>query len=256
MDDGRRRSSPKRLRNGMVRRSNNKHRPGSAGVRRALTALRRCGILLESDQRLPSVSMLIAKTPFPGSWWAHPEAHTIYSAIRRLRSHPDLVTTRLVSGKITYIHRRLFGALLAVATSHEAWQLHGLSPQAKALLKMVSSKGVVQSNLLRRGLGQTGKSAGQASRELEKRLLVHSTEIHTHEGFHAKRLETWSTWARRVGSGGSKVAPAVGKRRLESAVHELSRRLNTRIRLPWYWPWRSSARRKLPSIARNAAGGK
>ncbi len=140
---------------------------------------------------------------------------------------------RLVSGKITYVHRRLWGALLAAATSHEVWQLAGLSPEAKTLLEMVTKKGVVQTDHLRRRRGPTCKSTGEAARELEKRLLVHSTEIHTLKGFHAKKLETWSSWARRTGFSKLKVTPARGKRRLETVVQELSQQPHSRIRLPW-----------------------
>ena len=177
--------------------------------------------------------MLITGTPIPGSWWAHPEAHAIYSAIRRLDSHADVVRTRLVSGKITYVHRRLWGALLAAARSREMWRLGGLSSEARALLEMVTKKGVVQTDRLRRR-GPSATSIGEAARELETRLLVHSSEIHTQKGFHAKRLETWNRWARRAGFLGPRTTPARGRHRLEAAVQESLQQPHSQIRLPWY----------------------
>jgi hypothetical protein len=43
------------------------------------------------------------------------------------------------------------------------------------------------------------RSIGDAVRELEARLLVHSIEIHTELGAHAKQLQTWNEWRKEVG---------------------------------------------------------
>jgi len=50
-----------------------------------------------------------------GSWWAHPKASEILRLSRSIRGSPDVLVCRLVDGKITYIHRRLWPALVRLA---------------------------------------------------------------------------------------------------------------------------------------------
>jgi hypothetical protein len=74
------------------------------------------GMLLESAHGpLPSVAELVAGEPIRGSWWAHPASHQIFDVINALAASPDVVRTRLVNGKVTFIHRRLWCALVRVA---------------------------------------------------------------------------------------------------------------------------------------------
>jgi hypothetical protein len=81
-----------------------------------MDALTEHGMLLESARGpLPNVAELVAGERIRGSWWGHPRSHDIYEAINRLAESPDVVRTRLVNGKVTLIHRRLWPALVAVA---------------------------------------------------------------------------------------------------------------------------------------------
>jgi hypothetical protein len=50
-----------------------------------------------------------------GSWWAHPKGNQIFQLSRAIRRSPDVLVCRLVDGKITYIHRRLWPALVSLA---------------------------------------------------------------------------------------------------------------------------------------------
>ena len=79
--------------------------------RRALAALRTHGLLLESDARLPSVVALVAGGPLRGSWWGHPLGGVIFDLSSWLAARPAVLVTRLVSGKVTYVHRSLWSAL-------------------------------------------------------------------------------------------------------------------------------------------------
>ena len=73
-------------------------------------------MLLESARGpLPNVAELVAGEPIRGSWWGHPRSHAIFEAINRLAESPDVVRTRLVNGKVTLVHRRLWPALVRVA---------------------------------------------------------------------------------------------------------------------------------------------
>jgi hypothetical protein len=44
-----------------------------------------------------------------------PASHEIYAAIQQVRDSPVVVATRLVNGKVTLIHRRLWPALARLA---------------------------------------------------------------------------------------------------------------------------------------------
>jgi hypothetical protein len=81
-----------------------------------MDALMQHGMLLESARGpLPNVAELVAGEPIRGSWWGHPRSHAIFEAINRLAESPDVVRTRLVNGKVTLVHRRLWPALVRVA---------------------------------------------------------------------------------------------------------------------------------------------
>ena len=58
---------------------------------------------------------LIAGERISGSWWAHPLSHEIFDGINPLAESPDVVRTRLVNGKVTLIHRRVWPALVRTA---------------------------------------------------------------------------------------------------------------------------------------------
>jgi hypothetical protein len=81
-----------------------------------MAALIEHGMLLESARGpLPSVAEMIAGEPIRGSWWGHPAGHAIFAALNSLAESPDVVRTRLVNGRVTLVHRRLWPALVRVA---------------------------------------------------------------------------------------------------------------------------------------------
>jgi hypothetical protein len=83
---------------------------------RPLDWVRREGIVLESARGpLPNLAEFVAGEPITGSWWSHPASHDIYAAIQQVRDSPVVVATRLVNGKVTLIHRRLWSALARLA---------------------------------------------------------------------------------------------------------------------------------------------
>jgi hypothetical protein len=81
-----------------------------------MAALIEHGMLLQSARGpLPNVAELVAGEPIRGSWWGHPRSHAIFEALNALAESPDVVRTRLVKGKVTLVHRRLWPALVRVA---------------------------------------------------------------------------------------------------------------------------------------------
>src|SRR5437588_12294056 len=103
--------------------------------------LRNRGVLLAADARLPSVATIVAAEPIRGSWWAHPKAHAIFAATSALARHPDAMALLLVSRKVTFVHRRLWPAILTIGLARERWQRKGLPAGARALLKRVEKAG-------------------------------------------------------------------------------------------------------------------
>lgn len=174
------------------------------------------GILLQQDLLLPNVVTLIAGTPVRGSWWTHSASHRIYACLNEITQHPDVLVTRLVRGKITFVHRRLWPAVLTVACSQMPWQLAGLSASAHKLYEEVERQGTLL-------------SSGPTAKEIARRLLVHDEVVHTPAGHHELRLESWSLWAERVTCPRMPTA-SEGQQQLEATLRALG---GTITMLPW-----------------------
>ncbi len=84
--------------------------------RQAAAFVRKHGIVLESAAGpVPSLSIAIAGEPIRGSWWSHPRSHEIFKLTQTIRGREDVLVCRLVNGKVTFVHRRLWPALVRVA---------------------------------------------------------------------------------------------------------------------------------------------
>ena len=194
--------------------------------------LKKWGLLLESDPKLPSVTTLIAREPMKGSWWSHPMAQIIFQVNERLEDHPDLVITKLLARKVTFVHRKLWPELLAIAASKEPWQMRNLTDSAQKVLKLVKKAGTMRSDEL--SIGTVGrKELSESVRILERRLLVHSRQVHTESGAHAKVLESWQSWAASAKFKAGEISVAKAKKSFEQRVHELNERFDGKVTLPW-----------------------
>lgn len=82
----------------------------------ALAFVRTHGIVLESGTGpIPSIATAVAGGPIRGSWWGHARGREIFALTRAIRACPDVLVCRLVDGKITYVHRRLWPALVRLS---------------------------------------------------------------------------------------------------------------------------------------------
>src|SRR5580765_172480 len=82
----------------------------------ALDFVHKHGVVLESATGpVPSLADVIAGAPIRGSWWGHPQNREIFKLTRAVRDSPDVLVCRLIDGKVTYVHRRLWPALVRVA---------------------------------------------------------------------------------------------------------------------------------------------
>jgi hypothetical protein len=64
---------------------------------------------------VPSVAEAIAGEPIVGSWWSHPKAQVIFDALSSIDDDDDIRCFKLVDKKITFVHRRLWPALVKLA---------------------------------------------------------------------------------------------------------------------------------------------
>src|SRR5688500_18590386 len=182
-----------------------------------LARLSESGLLLTQDKQVLNVVTLITGETLRGSWWSHAKGQEIFAVLSTLADHEDVLFTKLLSGKVTLVHRRLWPAFLAVASEREAWQLNGLSAEARRLLASVDASRTPV------------RSSGSVVKELEKRLLVHTQEVHTESGRHETVIQSWPAWTRRTGVKPLK-SSAVARQQLEEAAVAIGAGLKA---LPW-----------------------
>ena len=84
-----------------------------------IAALRKAGLILTQDKVLPSVVSIVTGATPRGSWWSHPKGRQVFAVLTQLADDEDVVLTKLLDGKDTFVHRRLWPALLAVGSARE-----------------------------------------------------------------------------------------------------------------------------------------
>jgi hypothetical protein len=188
------------------------------------------GLLMAWDSNLPSLTHIVAEEKVRGSWWSHDRAHTIFRVAQMLEDHPDVLIVKLISGKVTYVHRELWHRIYSIGVAREEWQIKNLSSNARALLEALDQAGTIQTFKLRQ---EFGPRPGETARELESRLLVHAQQIHTESGKHAKVIETWDAWAVRAGFRARAKGPVAAQRFLEKRLAAMNKKYNGRGKLPW-----------------------
>jgi hypothetical protein len=72
-------------------------------------------VLVSGKGPVPRLAEAVVREPISGSWWSHPESHKIFTVLQAVAESDDVLVCRLVNGKITLIHRRLWPALVRVA---------------------------------------------------------------------------------------------------------------------------------------------
>jgi len=92
--------------------------------KQAIAFVKRHGVVLESARGpVPSLAEAIAGEPIRGSWWGHAKGQEIFRASRAVGDSPDVLVCKLVDGKVTYVHRRLWPALVKLAPRFRKTQL-------------------------------------------------------------------------------------------------------------------------------------
>lgn len=71
------------------------------------------GVLLASARGpVLNVADLVVGEPIVGGWWAHPKGKQIFEALSSIDDSDDIRSFRLIDGKITFVHRRVWPALV------------------------------------------------------------------------------------------------------------------------------------------------
>ena len=83
----------------------------------ALAFVRRHGVVLEGARGpVPNLAEAVAGATIRGSWWGHEKGHEIFSLTQAVRRSRSVVVCRLIRGKVTYVHRRLWPAVARLAS--------------------------------------------------------------------------------------------------------------------------------------------
>jgi hypothetical protein len=96
-------------------------------ARQAIAFVKANGIVLESaDGPALSLAATIAGEPNRGSWWKHRKAGQIFWCSRAVRDSKEILVCRLLGGKVTYVHSRLWPALVKLHDRFESKYLSAI----------------------------------------------------------------------------------------------------------------------------------
>ncbi|HEX5062840.1 MAG TPA: hypothetical protein VFV99_25880 [Kofleriaceae bacterium] len=84
-----------------------------AGASRWVKFVEKHGIVLASAKGpVPNVAEAVAGEPIVGSWWAHAKGKAIFAALSEIDDSTDVRCFKLVDGKVTFAHRKVWPALV------------------------------------------------------------------------------------------------------------------------------------------------
>lgn len=85
--------------------------------KQGLAFVERHGIVLQAARGpVPSLAEEIVGGPIRGSWWGHAKGQEIFRVAEEISESPDVLVCKLVDGKVTYVHRRMWPALVKLAS--------------------------------------------------------------------------------------------------------------------------------------------
>jgi hypothetical protein len=92
--------------------------------KQALAFVKLHGVVLQSARGpAPSLAEAIVGGTIRGSWWAHPRGREIFRVAEAVSENADILVCKLVGGHVTYVHRRLWAALVKQAPRFKKAQL-------------------------------------------------------------------------------------------------------------------------------------
>lgn len=207
----------------------------SHGLPEVERALQQYGLLLEHDKELPSVTSIVAGEPIAGSWWGHRLGHQIYALIGELERRSGKLSAKIIDGKVTYVHDRLWPAFLSVAQADARERLAKVAQGAVELYACIEQYGPLRadSEHVPGRRVRTPREQSKTIRALERQLLVHSDSLHTDSGAHVKVLRTWRQWCTEHSVAVAALAPDSARRQLDAALGALCKGVARKPKVTW-----------------------
>jgi hypothetical protein len=92
--------------------------------KQALAFVKKHGVVLQAARGpVPSFAEHVAGGPISGSWWSHSRGHEIFGLATAVCESGDVLVCKLIDGKVTYVHRRLWPPLVKLAARFDKAQL-------------------------------------------------------------------------------------------------------------------------------------
>ena len=92
--------------------------------KQALAFVKREGVVLQAARGpVPSLAEAVVGGAIRGSWWGHERGHEIYALAEVISESEDVLVCKLVEGKVSYVHRRLWPAFVKLAAHFQRAQL-------------------------------------------------------------------------------------------------------------------------------------
>jgi hypothetical protein len=105
----------------------------------AMAFVRRHGIVLVSAKGpAPRLTEAIAGEPIKGSWWGHSKGHQIFAVLQKLEDSPEILVCRFIAGRVTFVHRRLWPAIVKLAGHFQPDQIAQIRQEHTASGKHVN----------------------------------------------------------------------------------------------------------------------
>jgi len=80
-------------------------------------------VLVSAKGAAPWLTDAIAGAPVEGSWWGHAQGQRIFTILEAVKASDQVLVCRLINGKLTLVHRRLWPLLARIADRLQPQQL-------------------------------------------------------------------------------------------------------------------------------------
>ncbi|OLS19918.1 MAG: hypothetical protein HeimC2_39440 [Candidatus Heimdallarchaeota archaeon LC_2] len=157
-------------------------------------------VTLSMTKTFPSLINEIVDEPIEGSWWGHPKGNEIWIISEGVKDSVDILTTKMLYGKVTFIYKSLWPSLYKIVTDSN-WRerrITKLNTLGRKILNELQIKQKIRFDQLNLE-GEAGKNQKKVlmkvRHKLEASLLIHSEQLHTTKGYHITQIKLWEEWA-------------------------------------------------------------
>ena len=118
-------------------------------------------VLVSAKGPVPRLTEAIAGSPIKGSWWSHPKGQQIFTILEAVTESEDVLVCRLIKGKVTLVHRRLWPALVRLANRFPPDQIAQVRQEHTASGRHVN-KEIPFPRWVPKAVLKAGKAVGEA----------------------------------------------------------------------------------------------